>query len=156
MNLDQNSPVKLKLGLFAEQLSGTAFTAKRSENQKVWLYKVRPSAVQGQYHPSKRNFKILADYHNNEHLEYHPNQLRWKPIPSVQEGNKVNFVEGIVAVAGAGEPATKNGVAIYNYSANVSMGKEAFYNSDGDFLIVPHKGTLFVTTELGKLVVKPQ
>lgn len=54
VNSDQNSPVKLKHGLFAEQLSGTAFTVKRSDNQKTWLYKVRPSAVQGQYHPSKR------------------------------------------------------------------------------------------------------
>jgi len=65
---DQNSPIKLKQGLYAEQLSGTAFTVKRSDNQKTWLYKVRPSAVQGQYHPSKREFKILPDFHNNEHI----------------------------------------------------------------------------------------
>jgi homogentisate 1,2-dioxygenase len=51
---DQNSPVKLRYGVFAEQLSGTAFTVKRCDNQKVWLYKVRPSAIQGQYAPSKR------------------------------------------------------------------------------------------------------
>lgn len=36
------------------------------------------------------------------------------------------------------------------------MGKAAFYNSDGDFLIVPHKGTLFVRTLNGRLVVKPR
>lgn len=46
---DQNSPVKIKNGLFAEQLNGTAFTVKRAENQKSWLYKVRPSATQGQF-----------------------------------------------------------------------------------------------------------
>lgn len=63
--LDQNSPVKLKYGVYAEQLSGTAFTVKRNESQKTWLYKVRPSAVQGQYSPSKREFKILADFNNN-------------------------------------------------------------------------------------------
>jgi homogentisate 1,2-dioxygenase len=45
----QNSPVKLKYGLFPEQLTGTAFTVKRAENQKVWYYKLRPSAVEGQY-----------------------------------------------------------------------------------------------------------
>lgn len=65
---DQNSPIKLKHGVYAEQLSGTAFTVKRSDNQKTWLYKVRPSAVQGQYEPSKRNFKILPDFNNNEHI----------------------------------------------------------------------------------------
>lgn len=52
--IDQNSPVKLKHGVFAEQLTGTAFTVKRSENQKTWLYKVRPSAVQAQYKASKK------------------------------------------------------------------------------------------------------
>lgn len=66
--LDQNSPIKLKYGVYAEQLSGTAFTVKRSENQKIWLYKVRPSAIQGQYSPSKREFKILSDFNNNEHI----------------------------------------------------------------------------------------
>jgi homogentisate 1,2-dioxygenase len=53
-NLAQNSPIKLKHGVYAEQLTGTAFTVKRSENQKTWMYKVRPSAVQGQYFPTKR------------------------------------------------------------------------------------------------------
>jgi hypothetical protein len=57
---------------------------------------------------------------------------------------------------GAGEPTLKQGISIYAYSANVSMGKAAFYNSDGDFLIVPHKGTLFVRTLNGRLVVKPK
>ena len=57
---------------------------------------------------------------------------------------------------GAGEPSLKHGMAIYAYSANVSMTKTAFYNSDGDFLIVPHKGTLFVKTLNGKLIVKPK
>lgn len=45
----QNSPIKLKKGVFAEQLSGTAFTMKRAENQKSWLYKIRPSVTQGQF-----------------------------------------------------------------------------------------------------------
>lgn len=50
----------------------------------------------------------------------------------------------------------KEGLSIYMYSANESMGKKAFYNSDGDFLIVPHSGTLYITTLNGKLVVKPR
>lgn len=36
------------------------------------------------------------------------------------------------------------------------MGNTAFYNSDGDFLIVPHKGTLHIKTEMGKLTVPPR
>lgn len=57
---------------------------------------------------------------------------------------------------GAGEPSLKQGLAIYGYSANISMGKAAFYNSDGDFLIVPHIGTLYVKTLNGRLTVKPK
>ena len=35
------------LGLYAEQLSGTAFTCPRSTNQRAWLYRVAPSAGLG-------------------------------------------------------------------------------------------------------------
>ena len=49
----------------------------------------------------------------------------------------------------------KEGIAIYVYSANRSMDNTAFYNADGDFLIVPYHGTLYITTEMGKLVVEP-
>jgi homogentisate 1,2-dioxygenase len=65
-------------------------------------------------------------------------------------------VQGLVSLLGAGEPTLKQGISIYAYSANASMGKTAFYNSDGDFLIVPHQGTLFVRTLNGRLVVKPK
>ena len=71
----------------------------------------------------------------------------------MQEGEKKNFVEGLVSIAGSGEPTLKTGMAIYAYSANVSMDKEAFYNSDGDFLIVPFEGKLFIRTMMGKMVV---
>lgn len=128
---------------------------RRAENQKVWYYKLRPSAVEGQYQRSKHPFKIVASYLEKENLDYSPNQLRWKPIPSVKEGS-ANFVQGLVSLMGAGEPSLKQGISIYAYSANASMGKTAFYNSDGDFLIVPHRGTLFVRTLNGRLVVKPK
>ncbi len=32
-------------GLYAEQLSGTAFTAPREHNQRSWLYRIRPAVV---------------------------------------------------------------------------------------------------------------
>ena len=91
-----------------------------------------------------------------ESCHVHPNQLRWRPIPDVKDNQKLNFVEGLVSIAGAGEPSLKQGISIYTYSANTSMGKQSFYNSDGDFLIVPHIGTLFITTLFGKITVKPR
>ena len=39
----QNSPQKCNYGLYAEQLSGTAFTAPRGQNERTWCYRIRPS-----------------------------------------------------------------------------------------------------------------
>src|ERR1051325_1026636 len=47
--LGRNSPQRPPRGLYAEVLSGTAFTAPRAENQSTWLYKLRPSAMHGPY-----------------------------------------------------------------------------------------------------------
>lgn len=81
-----------------------------------------------------------------------PNQLRWRPLPySIDEPK--TWVESLVTVAGAGDPQLKQGIAIYLYAANKNMGNTSFYSSDGDFLIVPQEGTLYITTELGKLTV---
>ncbi len=41
----QNSPQRPPLGLYAEGLSGTAFTAPRAANRRTWLYRIRPSAL---------------------------------------------------------------------------------------------------------------
>src|SRR5690348_16639194 len=41
----QNSPQRVAYGLYAEQLSGTAFTAPRGANRRSWLYRIRPAAV---------------------------------------------------------------------------------------------------------------
>ena len=128
---------------------------KRAENQKVWLYKLRPSVVEGQYKKSNCRAKIIKSYLKDDELEFQPNQLRWKAIPKVQEGDKTSFVEGLTSLIGAGEPSMKQGISIYGYSANVSMGKTAFYNSDGDFIIVPQTGTLYLRTLNGKMTVEP-
>ena len=58
-------------------------------------------------------------------------------------------------MCGAGDPALKDGLGIHVYSFNQNMGKTAFYSSDGDFLIVPQHGTLYVSTEFGRLIVEP-
>merc|ERR1719234_2605135 len=39
----QNNPQRCKYGLYAEQVSGTAFTAPRKNNQRSWLYRTTPS-----------------------------------------------------------------------------------------------------------------
>lgn len=146
----QNNPQKCPYGLYAEQLSGTAFTAPRETNQRTWLYRIIPSVKHYPYE------ELPAGNHNNnfENIPVTPQQLRWKPfeIPTV---GGVDFVMGIQTLCGAGDPCTRYGSAIHIYTCNTPMANKAFYNADGDFLIVPQEGTLFVTTEMGKMEVEP-
>ena len=67
-----------------------------------------------------------------------------------------NWLEGISTMCGAGDPAMKDGLGIHVYACNQNMYKTAMYSSDGDFLIVPQEGTLFITTEFGRMTVKPR
>lgn len=64
-----------------------------------------------------------------------PTQIRWSPFDLPKDDEKVNFIQGLKSLAGAGDPACRSGLAVHIYTANTDMGKTAFYNSDGDFLI---------------------
>lgn len=70
-----------------------------------------------------------------EDLLITPTQIRWSPFDLPGSNEKVNFVQGLKSLAGAGDPACRSGLAVHIYTANMDMGKAAFYNSDGDFLI---------------------
>lgn len=144
----QNSPQKPPYGLYAEKLSGTAFTAPRHENRQTWLYRILPAAAHD-------NFERLDpdSYHTETQKLHHiPNQLRWNPFDLDEN---VDWVHGLHLVAGAGDPTMKTGLGILLYAAGKDMGREAFYSADGDFLIVPQHGVLDIQTELGKLLVRP-
>ncbi|XP_029649269.1 homogentisate 1,2-dioxygenase [Octopus sinensis] len=147
----QNNPQKCPHGLYAEVISGTAFTAPRNSNQRTWLYRMRPSAV---HHPFEKIDRGLLT-NNWDDIEPNPNQMRWKPfdIPKVGESKK-DFVQGISTLCGAGDPRARHGAAIHIYTCNTSMENKCFYSADGDLLIVPEKGTLSITTEMGKMVVE--
>ncbi|EAQ84854.1 hypothetical protein CHGG_08868 [Chaetomium globosum CBS 148.51] len=86
-------------------------------------------------------------------MHYIPNQLRWDPFDHDPEAD---FVAGLHLVAGAGDPAMKQGCAMYVFAAGRSMGeREVFYSADGEVLIVPQEGALDVRTEMGCLLVRP-
>ncbi|KAK2177683.1 hypothetical protein NP493_585g01063 [Ridgeia piscesae] len=139
-------------GLYAEQLNGTAFTVPRDQNRRSWLYRILPAVL---HHP----FKELKEGNmtaNFEATKPNPSQLRWHPfnIPKKTEAS-VDFLQGLNTLCGAGEAKGRHGMAVHVYTCNTSMTDRAFYNSDGDFLIVPQQGALFITTEFGKLKVEP-
>ena len=140
----QNNPQVCPLDLYAEQLSGTAFTVPRAVNQRTWFYRIRPSVVHGAFRRVETGLK--------KDLVANPNQLRWRPF-EIDTTRPHDFVEGLRLMCGAGEPKMKAGLAIYVYTATRSMGNKCMYNSDGDFLIVPQVGSLLLTTEMGKMHV---
>jgi len=150
---DQNNPQKCNFGLFAEQLSGTAFTVPRHSNQRTWIYRIEPSAKHDPFELAPNLNPLL---HNNfKQLVPNPNQLKWKPFDKPKESESIDFVQGLRTICGAGDPTTRHGLAIYIYACNKSMVDTAFQSSDGSFLIVPQEGKLDITTELGKLSVEP-
>jgi homogentisate 1,2-dioxygenase len=146
----QNAPQKSALGLYTEQLSGTAFTAPRSTNRRTWTYRIRPSVTHKPF--SEIGTGLLRSGPFTE-LPTPPNQMRWNPVPMPDKKN--DFVEGIVTLGGSGDPALQVGVGIHVYAANVSMKGRYYYNADGEMLIVPQQGTLHIHTELGILGVAP-
>jgi len=147
--LGQNTPQKCPHGLYAEQLSGTAFTVPRAKQQRSWLYRIKPSVC----HTPFQNAVHSGLCHDFGSLQILPNQLRWKPFPIPDKPH--DFIEGLLTIAGVGDISLKTGISVYVYTANTSMKEKCFYNSDGDFLIVPQQGRLDIQTEFGWLEVSP-
>ncbi|GAM90622.1 hypothetical protein ANO11243_086670 [Dothideomycetidae sp. 11243] len=146
-----NSPQKPPYGLYAEKLSGTAFTAPRHENLQSWLYRIIPASAHSPFVPRE-----TESYNTNpegKRLHQIPNQLRWDPFDLDE---KVDWIHSLRLVAGAGDPTMKTGLGMYIFAAGKDMdAHEAFYSADGDFLIVLQHGVLDIQTELGRILVRP-
>jgi len=147
----RNSPQKTPFGLYAEQLSGSAFTAPRHENRRSWLYRLRPSASHAPFRPYA-GASLLRSGPFDE-VPASPNRLRWDPPPIPQA--PTDFVDGLTTYAGNGDVGTASGIAIHLYAANRSMRDRVFLNADGELLIVPQSGSLRLVTELGRLTIGP-
>ena len=146
----RNSPQRVAHGLYAEQLSGTAFTAPRSENRRSWLYRIRPAAMHGTFAPFEQ-IRFHNDFGNGAVT---PDQLRWDPLPFPDA--PTDFVDGMLTMAGNGSPAALDGIGIHLYAANGDMQGRFFYDADGELLIVPQQGRLQIESELGVLDVEPE
>ena len=147
----QNSPQRAAFGLYAEQLSGTPFTAPRAENRRSWLYRVRPAAM---HRPFKRIDDGLLRSAPFDEAEASPNRLRWGALPLPQEPR--DFIDGLVTLCGNGDASLRLGLGIHHYLANRSMEiTRAFVDADGELLFVPQDGALRLVTELGILEIAP-
>jgi len=144
----RNSPQRVAYGLYAEQLSGSAFTAPRSHNRRSWLYRIRPAAVHGAFQALEAG-RIVGRFDTPPP----PDQLRWSPLPMPDA--PTDFIDGWVTMAGNGSPEAMSGCAIHLYAANKSMEGRYFYSADGELLIVSQLGRLAIATELGLLEIEP-
>ena len=146
----QNSPQRAPFGLYAEQLSGTAFTAPRRENRRSWLYRMRPSASHPPYQPYPQRLVRSGPF---DEVPASPNRLRWSPPEMPSE--PTDFVDGLVTYAGNGDASQGAGIAIHMYAANRSMTDRVMYCADGELMFVPQAGRVRLFTEMGVLEIAP-
>ena len=148
----RNSPQQAPLGLYAEQISGTAFTQPRAVNKRTWVYRILPSAK----HPP---FARIDSRHLRstpfDEVEPNPNRLRWDPLPLPLSGLPTDFIDGLYTVARNGDVRTRAGMAVHLYAANADMTDRYFVDSDGELLFVPELSSISLHTELGPLRVSP-
>lgn len=148
----QNSPQKCNYGLYAEQLSGSPFTAPRGTNERSWLYRIRPSVR----HTKRFSAASYPHWKTAPCLDDHSlalGQLRWGPLPQPKE--KLNFIQGIRTMTTAGDAMTQVGMAAHVYAFNDDMADDYFFNADGELLIVPEVGSIRIFTEMGIIDVEP-
>jgi len=148
-----NSPQKCNYGLYAEQLSGTAFTAPAEQNQRTWCYRIRPSVkhthrFERVAHPYWRSAPAIdTDVASL-------GQYRWDPIPHSEE--RLTWLSGMRTMTTAGDVNTQVGMASHIYLITASMENEYFYSADSELLVVPQQGRLRFRTELGIVDLEPR
>ena len=146
----QNSPQRVAFGLYAEQVSGSAFTSPRAENLRSWQYRLRPSAEHSPYRAVDIGQLRTGPC---DEVPASPNRLRWNPLP-VTDGFDSDFLDGLVTIATNGDARGQKGIGVHLYAASRSMTR-VFYSADGELLIVPQTGALTLKTEFGILAVRP-
>jgi len=149
----QNSPQKCNYGLYAEQLSGTAFTAPRGQNERSWCYRIRPSVK----HTGRFTRIDMPYWKSAPHVDpdvISLGQYRWDPVP--HSDAPLTFVTGMRTMTTAGDVNTQVGMAAHVYLANTTMEDDYFYSADSELLVVPQEGLLRFHTELGTIDLAPK
>jgi homogentisate 1,2-dioxygenase len=149
--IGRNSPQKCSYGLYAEQLSGSPFTAPRAANERSWLYRIRPSVKH-----SGRFEKVEVGLWKTApcpEADMPIGQLRWGPIPLPKEPQ--SFLDGVRTITTAGDANTQTGMGAHVYLITRAMEDEVFYNADAEMLFVLQQGKLHFFTEFGIIDAEP-
>ncbi len=148
----RNSPQKCNYGLYAEQLSGSPFTAPRATNERSWLYRIQPGVKhQGRYR--KVGGGLIRTAPNREESSLPIGQMRWMPVPL--PGERLTFLTGMRTMTTAGDAEGQAGMAAHIALITASMTDEYFFNADGELMIVAQQGRLRFPTEFGVIEIEP-
>ena len=148
-----NSPQRCNYGLYAEQLSGTAFTAPRGQNERTWCYRIRPSVKHvGRFAPIPVSYWRSAPDIDSARASL--GQYRWDPVPITDE--PLTWITGMRTMTTAGDVNTQVGMASHIYLVTKSMQDEYFTSADSELLVVPQEGALRFVTELGIIDIAPR
>ncbi len=150
--IGRNSPQKINYGLYAEQLSGSPFTAPQATNERSWLYRISPS-VRHAGHFTRMDNGLIRTAPVREESELPIGQLRWGPLPMPER--PVTFVTGLATITTAGDADTQVGMAAHVARVTRSMEREYFFNADGEFLVVAQDNALRFCTEFGVIEIEP-
>ncbi|HLY57013.1 MAG TPA: homogentisate 1,2-dioxygenase [Stellaceae bacterium] len=147
-----NSPQRAAHGLYAEQLSGTAFTAPRADNQRSWLYRIRPSVRHG-----GRFREVPAGLLRTAPVDPAESglpigQRRWGPAAIPDEA--LTFTTGLRTITAAGD-GEQTGMAAHILLVTRSMAHEFFSDADGELLVVAQENRLRFRTEFGIIEIGP-
>src|SRR4051794_39458745 len=148
----RNSPQKVNFGLYAEQLSGSPFTAPQATNQRTWLYRIRPT-VRHTARFQKIELGLIRTAPAHDQTDLPIGQLRWSPTPMPKR--PVTFVTGLATMTTAGDAEAQTGMAAHVLLINKAMEREHFFNADGEMLIVAQQGKLRFRTEFGVIEIEP-
>ena len=141
--IGRNSPQRCAYGLYAEQLSGSPFTAPRGSNERSWLYRIRPSVRHsGRFTKVDAGLWRTAPCHE---VEMPIAQLRWDPTPIPKQ--EMTFLQGVQTMTTAGDVNTQAGMAAHVFLITKSMVDQHFYNADGEMMFVAQQGNLRFVTE---------
>ncbi len=147
----RNSPQNVEGGLYAEQVSGTPFTAPRHRNLKTWLYKISPSVVQGRF--TEVGHPTWISESSRGRFQKTPEALRFHPYP--ENSSPMDFLDSIFTYAINGDLYRNSGMAIHLFSFNQGMEARYLYNADAEMMLVLERGEIEIHTELGVMELSP-
>ncbi len=147
----RNSPQRPAYGLYAEQISGTAFTAPRAQNRRTWFYRIVPSVVsQGEWRRIDLPLWLTAP---SDDGSFPHTQCRWSPQPEPHA--PVDFLDGMASYVWNGDMGAGSGLAVHLYCANAPMDRRYFKNADAEMVLLPAAGSVRLRTECGILDLTP-